>query len=158
MCLSKFGSSLAQNKIEPVHDKTNKMTCAPSEYSDQPGHPLSLIRVFTVRMKTLGSLATYWAHSKGSDQTKRMPRLICVFAGRTGHLLALSRGCSFYYWIFKGKVNMSHLMTKSTKWLVHPAKTQSSLCDSWEANDPVLLHTDSEDSVQTGWIPRLIWV
>ena len=36
---------------EPPHDKTNKMTCAPSEDSDQPGHPPSLIRVFAVCMK-----------------------------------------------------------------------------------------------------------
>ena len=36
---------------EPPHDKTNKMVCAPSEDSDQPGHPPSLIRVFAVRMK-----------------------------------------------------------------------------------------------------------
>ena len=34
---------------EPPHDKTNKMAWAPSEDSDQPGHPPSLIRVFTVR-------------------------------------------------------------------------------------------------------------
>ena len=27
---------------EPLHDKTNKMTCAPSKDSDQPGHPPSL--------------------------------------------------------------------------------------------------------------------
>ena len=25
--------------FDPPHDKTNKMTCAPSEDSDQPGHP-----------------------------------------------------------------------------------------------------------------------
>ena len=48
---------------EPPHDKTNKMTCAPSkdsdqpghqtgsEDSDQPGHQPSLIRVFAVRSK-----------------------------------------------------------------------------------------------------------
>ena len=36
--------------IEPPHDKTNKTACAPSEDSDQPGHPPSLIRVFAVRM------------------------------------------------------------------------------------------------------------
>ena len=35
--------------FEPPHDKTNKITCAPSEDSDEPGHPPSLIRVFTVR-------------------------------------------------------------------------------------------------------------
>ena len=34
---------------EPAHDKTNNMACAPSEDSDQPGHPPSLIRVFAVR-------------------------------------------------------------------------------------------------------------
>ena len=33
--------------------------------------------------RKLGSLATYWAHSKDSDLTGRMPRLIWVFAGRT---------------------------------------------------------------------------
>ena len=38
-------------KNEPSHDKTNKMACAPSEDSDQPGYPPSLIRVFAIRMK-----------------------------------------------------------------------------------------------------------
>ena len=37
--------------FEPAHDKTYKMTCAPSQASDQPGHPPSQIRVFAVRMK-----------------------------------------------------------------------------------------------------------
>ena len=36
---------------EPHRDKTNKMACAPSENSDQPGHPPSLIRVFALRLK-----------------------------------------------------------------------------------------------------------
>ena len=39
---------------EPHRDKTNKMACVPSEDSDQPGHPpsliRSLIRVFAVRL------------------------------------------------------------------------------------------------------------
>ena len=38
---------ISQN--EPPDDKANKMAYAPSEDSDQPGHPLSLIRVFAVR-------------------------------------------------------------------------------------------------------------
>ena len=37
--------------FEPVYDKTYKMACAPSEDSDQTGHPPSLIRVLAVRMK-----------------------------------------------------------------------------------------------------------
>ena len=36
---------------EPPRDKNNKMACAPSEDSDQPGHLPSLIRVFAVRMR-----------------------------------------------------------------------------------------------------------
>ena len=36
---------------ELPHDKTSKMACVPSEDSDQPGHPPSLIRVFAVRLK-----------------------------------------------------------------------------------------------------------
>ena len=39
--------------FEPAHDKTYKMACTPSEDTDQPGHPPSLIRVNAVR--TMGS-------------------------------------------------------------------------------------------------------
>ena len=38
---------------EPPRDKTNKMACAASEDSDQPGHLPSLIKVFAIR-KILG--------------------------------------------------------------------------------------------------------
>ena len=37
--------------FEPRHEKTNKMACAPSEDSGQPGHPPRLISVFAARMK-----------------------------------------------------------------------------------------------------------
>ena len=55
-CASLFAGPLLvwPHANEPAHDKTNKMTCAPSEDSDQPGHPSSLIRVFAVR--SIGSL------------------------------------------------------------------------------------------------------
>ena len=47
------------------------------------------------------SLATHWAHSDYSDQTGRMPKLIWVFAARTGHfvsfvVLILYLGGSFH--------------------------------------------------------------
>ena len=45
------GNHVSRIKCEPAHDKTYKMACAPSEDSDQPGHPPSLIRVFAVRIK-----------------------------------------------------------------------------------------------------------
>ena len=64
---------------------------------------------------------------------------------------------------------MSRDMTKPTKWPVRPAKTQislgirpvwseSSLCAQKVTKDPSFLHADSEDSDQTGRMPRLIWV
>ena len=60
-------------------------------------------------------------------------------------------------------------MTKPTKWHVCPTKTQISLgvrpvwsesllCTQWVAKDPSSSHMDSEESDQTGWMPRLIWV
>ena len=61
------------------------------------------------------------------------------------------------------------LRDKTNKMTVHPAKTQislgirpvwseASLCAKWVAKDPSFLHADSEDSDQTGWMLRLIWV
>ena len=58
---------------------------------------------------------------------------------------------------------------KTNKMSVRPAKTQislgirpvwseTSLCTQWVAKDPRFLHADSEDSDQTGRMPRLIWV
>ena len=58
---------------------------------------------------------------------------------------------------------------KTYKMSVRPAKTQislcirpvwseSSLCAQWVAKDPSFLHADSEDSDETGRMPRLIWV
>ena len=58
---------------------------------------------------------------------------------------------------------------KTNKMSVRPARTQislgicpvwsePSLCAQWVAKDPSFLHADSEDSDQTGRMPRLIWV
>ena len=41
---------------------------------------------------------------------------------------------------------------------IHPVWLESSLCTQWVAKDPSFLHVDSEDSDQTGQMPRLIWV
>ena len=67
------------------------------------------------------------------------------------------------------KQHMSRHTTKPTKWYVPSAKTQislgirpfwseSSLCTQWVAKDPSFFHVDSEESGQTGRMPRLIWV
>ena len=74
--------------------------CAPSD-SDQPEHPPSLIRVFAVRIKKDWIISSHWAHSENSDQTRRMPRLLWVFAGRTLILFVLSWDGSNYFLMHK---------------------------------------------------------
>ena len=41
---------------------------------------------------------------------------------------------------------------------IRPVRSESSLCAQWVAKDSSFLHADSEDSDQTGRMPRLIWV
>ena len=89
--------------------------------------------------------------------------------GRTGNKTRFSADIEYLMRQQKVMRDMRHLMTKPTKWHVCPAKTQinlgirpvwseSSLCAQWVAKDPSFLHADSEDSDQTGRMPRLIWV
>ena len=42
------------NVTEPAHEKTYKMACAPSEDSDQPGHPPSLTSLRCLHEDSLG--------------------------------------------------------------------------------------------------------
>ena len=71
-------------------------------------------------------------------------------------------------WIFEpphdktNKMNVRPAMTQISLG-IRPAwasaqSDQSSLYAQWVAKDPSFLHADSEDSDQTGWMPRLIWV
>ena len=91
----------------------------------------------------------------------------------TAHKAWSEDSAGFGYWWKvthgKGITDLSHLMTKPTKWSVYPAKTQislgicpvwsvSSLCAQWAAEDPLFLYADSEDYDQTGRMPGLIWV
>ena len=58
-------------------------------------------------------------------------------------------------------LQLSHCTTKPTKWAVRLANTHTAQSDQslqCVAKDPSFLHVDSEDSDQTGQMPRLIWV
>ena len=68
--LKKLHFSLHRYLFEPKHDKTSKMICAPSEDSDQHGHPSSLTRVFAV-------------HSVGSYKD---PRFLYVDSADLDHI------------------------------------------------------------------------
>ena len=68
--------------------RQNQQThCAPSEDSDEPGHPPSRIRVFACAQWVVKDPSFLQAGSKDSDQTGRMSRLIWVSAGRTCHFV-----------------------------------------------------------------------
>ena len=62
------------------------MRCAPSEHSDQPGSDQSSLSA----CRKVRSLVTHKAHSEDSDQTGRMLKLICIFAGRTYHFVGFA--------------------------------------------------------------------
>ena len=76
----------ALSECEPPHDKSNKMAFVPSEDLDQPGHPPSLIRIFAARSMDMRTQCSFMRTAK-TDQSGRMHRLICVFAGRHGHFV-----------------------------------------------------------------------
>ena len=65
---------------EPRHDKTNKVTVHPAKTQISLG-----IRPVCSDLH---------ADSEVSDQTGRMPRLICVFAGRTLFVLSCRGSCT----------------------------------------------------------------
>ena len=72
--MTEFNVPLTSN--EPKQDKTHKMICAHSK-DRQP--LLSVWRKFGPRLPI--------KHTSKIDQTGRMPKLIWVFAGCTGHFV-----------------------------------------------------------------------
>ena len=84
---------LLEFKTNTVHvscNKTNKMSVRPAKTQISLGICPVWSESSLSAWRNCGSLATHWAHSKDSDQTGQMPRLIAVFAGRTATLLVLS--------------------------------------------------------------------
>ena len=132
--------------------------------ADQPAHLRSLISAFVVRcldsiislvsisqISRLASLYS-WAGWFVSDLVGNPEDRFSCDEAQFLECLLINTPCH--------REQLSHLMTKSTKWL-HQARTQirldicpvwseSSLCIQWVAKDPSFLHADSEDSDQTG--------
>ena len=95
--------------------------------------------------RKLRSLATHWEHSEDSDQTGRMPRLIWVFAGRPLILLVLSCVGSIVLAAYNS-LGICRVWSESS---LSGWRKLRSLATHW---------AHSEDSDQTGRMPRLIWV
>ena len=98
--------------FEPPHDKTNKMTCAPSAQISLGICPVWSESLLSVWRK-LGSLATHWVHNEDSDQTGQMPRLIWVFDGCIV-ILVLSWSGLFVWFLLTlfSALSTSSLLTK----------------------------------------------
>ena len=84
-----LGSNLLRQN-EPCHEKTNKVTVRPAKTQISLGIRPVRSESSLSAWRKLGSLATHKAHSEDTDQTGRISRLICVFAGCTVILLVLS--------------------------------------------------------------------
>ena len=87
--------------FELRHDKTKNMSVRPAKTQISLGIRPVWSESSLSAWRKLGPLATHWVHSKDSDQTRRMPRLIWVFAGRTATLLVLSCRGSFTVYLFQ---------------------------------------------------------
>ena len=87
--------------------QNNKMIYAPSEDSDQPGLPPSLIRVFAVRMKKAWVLSYPLSAQRRLWSDWAEARLIWVFAGPTVILLVLSWGGSYLPTLKWGDIKLS---------------------------------------------------
>ena len=81
---------LHSQKVEPRHDKTNKVTVRPAKTRISLGIRPVWSESSLSAWRNLGSLATHWVHGEDSDQTGQLPRLIWVFAGHTLIWLVLS--------------------------------------------------------------------
>ena len=86
-----LGSTLAVNfsvcNLSRLMTKLTKWHGRPAKNRISLGiHPVWSESLLSAWWK-LGPLATHWAHSKDSDQTGWMSRVIRVFAGRTYHFV-----------------------------------------------------------------------
>ena len=95
-----------ESLTKPPHDKTNKMTFAPSEDSDQPGHPSILIRFFAVC--SMGS----WEPSVSSCGQWRLIRL-GGFPGWSESLLGAKVTLLVLSW--GGKLHQTIILVRMTK-------------------------------------------
>ena len=111
-----------------MHDKPTKWHVRPAKTQISLDiHPVwseSLLYVW----RKLGSLANHLAHSKDSDNIRRMSRLIWVFAGRRRHFVGFVMGWLIKYlsivnneklWaVSLEKVLSGHMWTEHASWRV----------------------------------------
>ena len=94
-CHNNVITHLFWKKLEPQHEKTNKMTCPPSASAQIDP---------SLRCPHEETLGSRWAHCKDSDQSGWMLRLIWVFACCTGDFVGISEmheGCCYIHLLLR---------------------------------------------------------
>ena len=101
------------------------MACAPSEDSDQPGHPSSLIRVFAIRMKKALILSyplsaqrrlwSDWADAQADLSLRWAHMPFCCFCHALGHMANISHNLATlrswsYEVLVPGQINEDFLL------------------------------------------------
>ena len=137
------------NNLSRVHDKTNIMTFRPSEDSDQPGHPPSLIRVFAVPIKKS------WVLSYPLSAQRRLIRL-CGCAGRAGHFDGFVVLRLIYYTLdFLTCVNnIDFYYFEAFYFMKHPEKAMVFMCQCTNmlvSAYYVILQTSSSTHLYLSW-------
>ena len=79
--------------------------------------------------RSIGSLDSHWAHSEDSDQTGLLPRLIWVFAGRTGHFVGFVMHRLNWDFLITIAQLVSEVITKQGY-----IKADKKLSDRWHAH------------------------
>ena len=88
------------------------------------------------------NLSLHWTHSNFVGTTWQLHRTHSNFVGTT----------------WQNQQNECAPSEDQISLGICPVWSESSQCTQWIAEDPRFPHADSEDSDQTGWMPRLIWV
>ena len=118
---------------EPPHDKINKMACVPSEDSDQPGHPPSLINLPCPHEESSGpsKLPIHWGTAKTLIRLGGYPGWSESSLGAQIMLLVLSRGSSCQNWSAADK-KISKKENCILKWIFYlDLKFQRALSEQW---------------------------
>ena len=128
----------------------------------QPAHPRSLISTFVARcwdsiipLVSISEISSLYLASVAAQTGLRQHWSQTPFSHDMAHMF-----------LWRSVIEPPH--DKTNKWLcaqqrqisldIHPDWSESSLCALWVAKDPSFLHADSEDTDQTGRMPRLIWI
>ena len=142
----------------------NKTTCAPSEDSDQPGHPPSLNRVFTVHIKKHYSQHEIFWHL--SDRLKFPAGQYENLLDRKKSSASVYHNILFINWIECPKaLNGGPFSPKAVSLMTvlkFHRQTEISCMTNWFVRQSGSFRIDCiehiEKTDQTGQMPRLIWV